>query len=757
MEEVNAWGLAALVMRSRLDVDLPHAWWHDAASGREQIESAAPGSLPETLYVFSPQGQLFRFRRGCTVVDYAYNVHSDLADQCEAFYINDELVEPNTPLHHLDLVALQHDAHAPGPTQVWLNAAHTGRARTGIERFLRRHERGVDQGQRMFDARRKALEDHYGFHVPEHRITEATVQAMRRLKLSRVEDLLADIAAGRVVADQILHPLFADEVVRQVRLPRTLGIRPAQVQVAQCCRPRPGDDIAGLLARRRGEVVGLRLHRADCPRLHEGEGEAVPLSWRLQPRLNTLAQIELTGHDEDGLLGDAVRQIYVRLPRLTLHRVEAVASHGVARLRFNLEGENQEVLDEVTAALRTLPNRTIVEVRPMRLPPSELETMMQVSGSTGFNPYSRLPVHEQAMFFGRSRELEQCAEWLRLGSGNIWLLGQKRVGKTSLLLHLKRHYLNRQGFVPAFVDFQLLGNLAETNLFYEIANAVYTDLQADPRVAALDAPLRALFEHQPPAQFIAYLRAIQSRLGANRLVLLLDEFSRTTDAALQGRLDPSFFEAWRGVLQAILPQIGCITVVQQQTYDVLSQRAQQQSGDPSWRLMELGEKIVLKSLDDEDVRRLIEWPMRNFVEFSPESVAYVANLTGGNPFLIQAFCFKLASHMARQDRRRVEWADIDAVRADFLQPSESVFAHFLDMIRGTAVPVTQRMALLAAQENSCEVNAQALAAALPELPPAQLTHTLGELVASDILVQAAPDRWRFAARLFQQWLALNPA
>jgi len=393
----------------------------------------------------------------------------------------------------------------------------------------------------------------------------------------------------------------------------------------------------------------------------------------------------------------------------------------------------------------------------MRLPPSELETMILVSSNTAFNPYSRLPVHEQAMFFGRSRELEQISEFLRAGSGNIWLLGQKRVGKTSLLLHLKQHYLNYQGFVPAFVDFQLLGNLAQANLFYEIAHAVYTDLQADPRVATLDAPLAALFDHQPPAQFIAYLRSIQSRLGGNRLVLLLDEFSRTTDTYLQGRLDADFFDAWRGVLQALLPQVCCVTVVQQQTYDALSQRAQQQSGDPSWRLMELGEKLVLKSLGDEDVRRLIEWPMRNFVEFSPESLTYVASLTGGNPFLIQAFCFKLASHMARQDRRRVEWADIDEVRSEFMHPSESVFAHFLDMIRGAAVQVTQHMALLAGKSEDGRIAWTDLAAAMPEMPHDKLRRTLAELTNCDILVQPEPDRWRFAARLFQQWLTLNPA
>ena len=346
-------------------------------------------------------------------------------------------------------------------------------------------------------------------------------------------------------------------------------------------------------------------HRADCPRVQDGD-QAVPLTWRLQPRLTTLAQVELAGHDEDGLLGDAVRQVYAQLPRVTMHRVEAVARHGVARLRFNLEAESPEVIEQIAAALRTLPNRTIAEVRAMRLPPSELETMILVSSNTAFNPYSRLSVHEQAMFFGRSRELEQISEFLRAGSGNIWLLGQKRVGKTSLLLHLKQHYLNYQGFVPAFVDFQLLGNLAQANLFYEIAHAVYTDLQADPRVATLDAPLAALFDHQPPAQFIAYLRSIQSRLGGNRLVLLLDEFSRTTDTYLQGRLDADFFDAWRGCSGPLAPSLLCHRV-QQQTYDALSS-APAAVRDPSWRLLSWA-KSSCSNPRRRRCRLLIEWPM----------------------------------------------------------------------------------------------------------------------------------------------------
>ena len=141
--EVNEWGLAAYGMRHRVQTPAPAAWWNEAAAGYAQTALATPGSLPEKLYVFSPKGELFAFERGCTVVDFAYSVHSDLADQCRSFIVNGRTVEPSTLLRHLDLVELEHDAQAPGPSRLWLHAAHTPRARAAIERLSKTAGTGV--------------------------------------------------------------------------------------------------------------------------------------------------------------------------------------------------------------------------------------------------------------------------------------------------------------------------------------------------------------------------------------------------------------------------------------------------------------------------------------------------------------------------------------------------------------------------------------------------------------------------------------
>ena len=146
---------------------------------------------------------------------------------------------------------------------------------------------------------------------------------------------------------------------------------------------------------------------------------------------------------------------------------------------------------------------------------------------------------------------------------------------------------------------------------------------------------------------------------------------------------------------ATMPAISFVTVVQQKTYDLLTVQRAQEDVDPIWELLELGEQRLLRPLDENDVRRLIEWPIRNFLEYSPETIERVARLTGGSPFLIQAFCFKLVTHMTRFDRHQVSNEDVETVRMEFMQPHESLFSHMLDLIHGVGHTITQIMARIA--------------------------------------------------------------
>ena len=360
------------------------------------------------------------------------------------------------------------------------------------------------------------------------------------------------------------------------------------------------------------------------------------------------------------------------------------------------------------------------------------------------------------MFFGRAQERERIVDCLRTQQPGVWLIGQKRVGKTSLLLHLKEHYLPARRFVPVFVDFQLMGHPAQTNVFYQVASIVYSSLSSEGQLGDVGAPLQSLFDDEPARRLIEYLSTIQEALGGARLVLLMDEFSRLTDAYLQHELDGAFFDRWRGMMHTTQRLgIGYVVVMQQQTCDTLVQHLQQTPNDPSWRLMDVGQRIHLRPLEGEDVRRLIEWPMRTHLDYTPVIVERVAVLTGGSPFLIQAFCHNLVMHMAHQGRQQVLPEDVEQVRQEFMQPQDHTFAHMTEMLRGIGNHVAATLARLAHDTADGEVSWAKLRAALPGVAPDSLRTSLRTLTEQDILNQPAVDRWRFASLLFQQWLAVN--
>ena len=276
MDWVNRWGVAAFALERCRDaapapIDFsayPDVWWRDAAAQAARLDAQPAGLLTGgSVVVFSPQGEPFAFETGSTVVDYAYSVHSDLAEQCQRFFVNGESVEPATVLRHLDLVELEHHPRAPGPTTAWLNAARTKRARTRIRRALRRQSQGSSEGQRIIEARLHAYEEYYGFHIPDHRVDEAVARSDAPPQLSD---------AGRTVGRGCRRardgrPLSAPALCRGDRAPGgPAAIAAAAPQpacmLAQCCKPRPGDDITGL-PNRRGEIVTrLTIHRTNCPR-----------------------------------------------------------------------------------------------------------------------------------------------------------------------------------------------------------------------------------------------------------------------------------------------------------------------------------------------------------------------------------------------------------------------------------------------------------------------------------------------------------
>ncbi len=241
-----------------------------AGDSVEFLEHVKVDLFPDEVYVFTPKGRILTLKRGATVVDFAYAIHSDVGNTGVAARIDRRLASLSTVLRSGQTVEI---INAPGakPNPAWLSFVVTGKARANIRGYLKnlKHREAEVLGKRLLNAELAGLDTELD------RIDPARIQSY--LKDAGMEDLdalLADIGLGNrlpaLVARRIVeiegdesHPEAAPgEDVH----PHRLSIRGTEgmvVTFARCCRPIPGDGIGALFSPGRGIVV----HRSECHNL----------------------------------------------------------------------------------------------------------------------------------------------------------------------------------------------------------------------------------------------------------------------------------------------------------------------------------------------------------------------------------------------------------------------------------------------------------------------------------------------------------
>jgi len=239
-----------------------------SVSSLEFIENVKVDLFPDDVYLFTPKGQIFALPRNATALDFAYFVHTDVGNHAVAARVDKKLVPLRTRLNSGETIEII-TAPSAAPHPQWLEWVVSGRARIAIRNHLKhlQHEDAVQFGHRMLD---RALEMR---GVPLEAIpAQALDRFLAEAKYKRLEELLADIALGNRMPDQVAARLVeARGVVVGDLAPRSTekilisGSERGVLSFGNCCHPVPGDDIVGYLSAGKGIVV----HRSDCPNVVE--------------------------------------------------------------------------------------------------------------------------------------------------------------------------------------------------------------------------------------------------------------------------------------------------------------------------------------------------------------------------------------------------------------------------------------------------------------------------------------------------------
>ena len=210
MHEQAERGLAAhwAYKEGKPGADLKVPWIDDlveildhAASPEELLEHTRMAMYQDRIFAFTPKGELIQLPKGATPVDFAYAVHTDLGDRTVGAKVNGRVVPLRTILENGDQVEiLASEAQHPQPS--WLRFVVTGKARSGVRRFVRHKERDetVELGRKIYD---EIVE-----RLPAVLDKDAIKQALKRLKIESEDELMIAIARKRISDEQVMEALM---------------------------------------------------------------------------------------------------------------------------------------------------------------------------------------------------------------------------------------------------------------------------------------------------------------------------------------------------------------------------------------------------------------------------------------------------------------------------------------------------------------------------------------------------------------------
>jgi len=351
---------------------------HDPAHDDETlIENFESLTSEDRVYVLTPRGDVIDLAQGATALDFAYHVHTEVGHRCRGAKVNGRIVPLTHVLANGDRVEVltSNQAH---PSRDWLNPQlgylHSGRARTKVRHYFRQlnYDENLAAGRAALEGELKRL------GLAQFDLEPVAEQ----FNFRRVEHLLAAIGAGDLTAAQVGQSALRLSGERESRKPdlpfrrsaqepeqpaseiRIEGIGNLVYQLARCCRPVPGDPIAGFITRTRG----VSIHREDCAqylRLAARQPErCIRVDWSRSAGTRYPVRVKIDAWDRRDLLKDIGSVISNHgLSVNTMNAARGDQPEAVT-IELTLEVENLEQLGTLLGKFQAITN--VSSVRRLR-------------------------------------------------------------------------------------------------------------------------------------------------------------------------------------------------------------------------------------------------------------------------------------------------------------------------------------------------------------------------------------------------------
>jgi len=344
-------------------------WRNVATEEGDIIDRFRSAVFQGRIYVFSPKGRVMDLPEGATPLDFAYSIHTDVGHCCRGAKVNGQIVPLTYKLQSGQCVEIL-TTKRPNPSRDWLNTQlgylKTSRARNKVQHWFRQQDRekNIAAGRQIVDRelkrmgltaiRREALASRLGYDdVDEMQLAVAYNECKVTRFLNAAQELERREGAQEAESLPLVSPTEGGKSGKGVYVQ---GVGNLLTNIAQCCKPLPGDSISGYITIGRG----ISIHRADCANLErcrERHPERViGLDWGGDVNETYPVDIRIKAFDRQGLLRDITAVITSNKVNLIGVRTHTDKRAHIARMRLTIEIPDLDCLGKLLMQIAQLPN-----------------------------------------------------------------------------------------------------------------------------------------------------------------------------------------------------------------------------------------------------------------------------------------------------------------------------------------------------------------------------------------------------------------